>query len=274
MDLCHKIGQAGQLIDAHQAGKAQALLDDLLAIAPSLIDGHSLQAKLFASQGRYREAKQAYQEALALAPNRLTLLVAMVDVCLELNEVGEALDLSAIVTDLAPRLGPPLLFPVFDRHDQVRQAADMARRTLKNAPQPVEAHLVLARACAATGDRSTAASHLQAACAAIDLTTPSPRAADALFTRGFVAAQQNQVEEALDAFQRAIAMNPNHAKSQMYLFLSLFTLNRPEEAKRALAAWIDAYPLPNNLILAAKMCDVVGLPSLAEAYRKRSTPAQ
>jgi len=196
-------------------------------------------------------------------------MVSLVDVCLHLTQIQEAAALSKIVLEMAPRLGPPLLLPIFDNHDQFVQAGQMAKRILADAPEIPEAHLCLARKSAATGDFKTAASHLERAFAAIDPARQKEQYAQALFVQGFSAAQKNQAAEALQGFRDSIAIRPNHSKTQMYLFLTLFSLNRRDEALDALHAWIESYPQPNNLIFSAKMCDVVGLHDEAARFRGR-----
>ena len=170
--------RARKLVSVGSFDKAEAMLRQTIAADPSNIDARVLLGKTLALQGVRGEAIEQLAEAVRLNPSSATAH----------NEFGM----------------------VLSRFVEVRAARQEFERALELDPGLAEAHVNLSLVLAQAGELAAAGDHLDRA---IELQGNHPEAAYAHYLRAKIWAAQDQIDKAMDEFQRAVHLRPDYAEA-------------------------------------------------------------
>jgi arylsulfatase A-like enzyme/Flp pilus assembly protein TadD len=231
--------QIHQVIDLYQRrrpGDAAALARQLVAARPAMPLGHSLLAEALLQSGRKKEALAAMREAQRRGVASDDLLCQL---GLTLAELGRAEEGVEVLRPLADRGGPQFLEALAQAlSDAGRQqeAAEALRRALAIAPDDAAAYeeqgMVELRR-----ERWGAA---RASCErALKLNDQLPRAWNDL---GVALYKLGEPAAALDAWQRAVDLDGSLLDALWNLGTNAAGQGRPEQARRALARFLELAP--------------------------------
>jgi len=231
--------QIHQVIDLYQRrrpGEAAALARQLVAARPAMPLGHSLLAEALLQSGRKEEALAAMREAQRRGVASDDLLCQL---GLTLAELGRAEEGVEVLRPLADRGGPQFLEALAqalsDAGRQQEAAAEL-RRALAMAPDDAAAYeeqgMVELRR-----ERWGAA---RASCErALKLNDQLPRAWNDL---GVALYKLGEPAAALDAWQRAVDLDGSLLDALWNLGTNAAGQGRPEQARRALARFLELAP--------------------------------
>jgi arylsulfatase A-like enzyme/tetratricopeptide (TPR) repeat protein len=231
--------QIHQVIDLYQRrrpGEAAALARQLVAARPAMPLGHSLLAEALLQSGRKEEALAAMREARRRGVASDDLLCQL---GLTLAELGRAEEGVEVLRPLAERGGPQFLEALAQAlSDAGRQqeAAEALRRALAIEPDDAAAYeeqgMVELRR-----ERWAAA---RASCErALKLNDQLPRAWNDL---GVALYKLGEPAAALDAWQRAVDLDGSLLDALWNLGTNAAGQGRPEQARRALARFLELAP--------------------------------
>jgi arylsulfatase A-like enzyme/tetratricopeptide (TPR) repeat protein len=231
--------QIHQVIDLYQRrhpAEAAALARQLVAARPAMPLGHSLLAEALLQSGRKEEALAAMREAQRRGVASDDLLCQL---GLTLAELGRAEEGVEVLRPLAERGGPRFLEALAQAlSDAGRQqeAAEALRRALAIAPDDAAAYeeqgMVELRR-----ERWGAA---RASCErALKLNDQLPRAWNDL---GVALYKLGEPGAALDAWQRAVDLDGSLLDALWNLGTNAAGQGRPEQARRALARFLELAP--------------------------------
>jgi tetratricopeptide (TPR) repeat protein len=201
-----------------------------------------------AQKGDLTAAQVAFARAVRLAPKVAATHAALGSVLLEQGQASDAareLEQAHVLTpdDVAIELNLARADAALTRFDAAVKLFQQAIAS-PSAPQlsPVEA-VAYASALAATGDSTRAQSALTAA---LGNSPDSAALHDAL---GTVLAQQQQLDDALPHFQRAVQLEPSLAQAQFHLGTALLAMDKPSDAIAPLQLAAAASPNDFNIRL-------------------------
>jgi arylsulfatase A-like enzyme/tetratricopeptide (TPR) repeat protein len=231
--------QIHQVIDLYQRGRpgeAAVLARQLVAARPAMPLGHSLLAEALLQSGRKEEALAAMREAQRRGVASGDLLCQL---GLTLAELGRAEEGVEVLRPLADRGGPQFLEALAQAlSDAGRQqeAAEALRRALAIDPDDAVAYeeqgMVELRR-----ERWAAA---RASCErALKLNDQLPRAWNDL---GVALYKLGEPAAALDAWQRAVDLDGSLLDALWNLGTNAAGQGRPEQARRALARFLELAP--------------------------------
>jgi tetratricopeptide (TPR) repeat protein len=235
--------QVHDVIDLYQrgrAGEAAALAGKLVAARPEMPLGHSLLAEALLQSGRKQEALAAMREARRRGVASDDLLCQL---GLTLAELGHPEEGVEVLRPLADRGGPQFLEALAQAlSDAGRQqeAADALTRALALAPDDAaaweaQAMVELRRehwaAARASGERALA------------LNGRLPRAWNDL---GVALFRLGERAGALDAWQRAVDLDDRQLDALWNLGTQAAAQGRREQARRALARFLELAPAPER----------------------------
>ncbi len=184
--------------------RASAEISRAIARGNRRPDGLVLHGEIFAKQGLFGEALERYREALAL------------DRDLYAARVGEAWSLV--------RLGRPA------------EARPLAERLIGERPEDVDVLMLLATACADSGDPGPALSTLETA------RRVAPMRAEIHQKIGDIARSFGDNERAVAAYRHALELDHDFAVVRFQLALLLQAKGQQREAEQELVAALDAVP--------------------------------
>ena len=266
MELVNKVGSCGDLINRGAYDRVVEQLVPVIRDHPGMVDARVFLGTALAGLGRHEEAEYVLTETLALAPKSVAAMVALINPKLEQGKKKDAITLIEKVVERSPKRAPRLFLPILTDYDLFPLAEQMANGVLREDPDFVPAQIAKARAHVLRGQPQMALPLLEKA-----RTTTDPKeartTADILFHQGDAFARLDRVPEALDAFGQAIAVRPDHRGARSSMALVLFSLGRPKQALANLDAWLQAAPGATTARAAAEICEIVGLPDQARAYR-------
>ncbi len=229
-----------------QDGEAEAA-EDLLRRAIALRGGEPRLllhlARMLHRQRRLKEAVTLYERAVQAAPADAEAHFAFGVALHELGHVGEARVRLKRAVDLAPghagaRLRLGAVLRALDEHAEAISELTAAVRLAPDDPLPA-ASLALALAWVAR--------HTEALTIARKVAERHPESADAHMVTGYCYTQQGRIAEALEAFEQAGRLRPDH---RMVISNTLFAMlysdrHSPQEitaAHRELAGKLDVRP--------------------------------
>ncbi|HEV8241885.1 MAG TPA: sulfatase-like hydrolase/transferase [Thermoanaerobaculia bacterium] len=236
VDLDRKIEQLIDAYSRHKVPEAIALGRELVQARPSMPLGHSLYAQALLEAGRDDEALQVMREARRQRVASPTLLRQL---GLTLAERGIIDEARAVLSPLAAAddaEAEVALATADSEAGQQREALARLERVLAADPRDAGAwetsalvHLRLQRWAKAR----------DAARRAVDLQTVRPRAWNDL---GVALFQLDDVPGALDAWQRAVELDPRLWDALWNLGIQASNHGRPAVARAALQRFLDAAP--------------------------------
>ena len=184
--------------------RAAAEVSRAMARGNARADGLALLGDVFAKQGLFGEALERYREALRLEPD------------LRAATIGEAWSLV--------RIG------------RAHEARPIAQRLLADGPSDVDALMLMATACAESGDPAAALSVLEAARRA------APMRADVQQKIGDIARSLGDNEGAIAAYRHALQLDQDFAIVRLQLAILLQAKGQNREAEQELVGALDAVP--------------------------------
>jgi len=214
------------------------------------------------SAGRWVEANVAFDRAADLdaAPPAATLAAA--GMLLDVHRIDEALDRARRAVALAPAAPEALtvLATALDWSGQPEEAVGVARRATELAPADVRAQAALAEALA---DRHK----LEEADALIaDALARAPLDPEVHRVDGAIGEVQADYARAVEAYRRALELEPGGAHRHLSLGLALRSLGQHEEAQAACNRAAELSPTN------ARAYGCLGLVALAQGQINRAIP--
>lgn len=195
--------------------------------ADRLRQGHALQM-----QGKLAEAGALYREVLDKEPRNAPALNLMGTLALQSGQIEPGINLLRQALEIMPGFAPAHdnLGKGLEQLGQYEEAAACYGRVIALAPNFGEGYANRARALEKLG-------RLDAALKDLDKALSFKGDPELALHRGTILLQLARNEEALTAFDKAIAMGLTHPIGRFNRGVALMALNRPEEA---LAAYDDA----------------------------------
>jgi len=268
--LFNLVGECNVLLNQEEYARVEQLLTPVVARFPDMLDARLALGSALNKLGKLEAAESLYVTTLSLAPENLSALVALVEVELGLGKRPQAERLINNVLKSAPKLGPRLLLPVLNRYNLFPMTEEIAKKALALEPNFAFAHVMLAKGAIVRGQFAAADPHLERAKDGLEEAQDPLLTALIQFTYGDRAARQNQLPEAVAFFQKAITAYPDHETSRTSLSLLYFSTNQEALARANLEDWLKQFPKPYNYEKAGKLCEIVGLTSLAKKYLEQA----
>ncbi|MBE7502269.1 MAG: tetratricopeptide repeat protein [Verrucomicrobiales bacterium] len=219
------------LAEAHalkgERDQALALYQHLAKNFPQDPQFPFLAGLVLRDQQKPADAYRAFEQALALAPNRLSVIQQMVDVRVANKEFEGARKLlegplAKEPTNAAPRV---LLAATYLAERDLAKAEETLERAIELDPDARPAYMMLAQVYVATGKQQQALERLDRVVA------QNPKDVQALMQIGMLKDSQQQYDAAADAYRKALEVNSRFAPALNNLaYLYGEHLNRLDEA--------------------------------------------
>ena len=211
-----------------------------------------LDALALQEKGELERAASLYQEALALAPERPSVMNNLATVFIGLERFAEARVLCERLLERDPADEVVLLNlgSCQIKLGSAAEALNSFEKALRLKPGYAEAHYN-------RGNALLELKRLEEALVSYDHALAiRPDHAEALYNRGNALLGLGRLEEAIASYDRALAIKPDHADALNNSAIALLTLNRREEVietyKRLLRAAPD-YPYMRGYLLNAQL---------------------
>ena len=235
---CEAYAKAGQQRrDAGDLAGARRCLERALVLQPTFADMHFRLGEIYEQGDQPDLARGAYEHAMALNPRYLEARLALARLLTQRGDTDQALRHLEEAAALAPEGTPGL--SRWLAADRAGGAAE-ARTRLEAffaaidaaPPSPVEASVDSARRALRTGDQRRAIAVLQT------LVHEHAAYPDLHNLLGVAYDSDGMLDDAVEEFEVAVALNPDYAEARMNLGLALFHRGRHEEAGRHLR-WVE-----------------------------------
>ena len=232
-NLAMVFAKKGDLVSAEKLLR-QALEDD-----PSSKEGHLNLGLILAQQNRRSDAEKEFGKAIALAPKDLVTLSTVGKAELKMRRVSEGTGFLRQVVDLVPDRAAAHLDFALALADGYNLQAALSETTeaVRLAPQSAVAHFYRGRVLYDLGGSREARPEFEAACR-LDSKMPEPRYFLALIEK-----QDGNDARAADLLQTTVALQPGNAMAWYMLGQSLEKISRAPEA---LNAWRKAIEVDPN----------------------------
>jgi tetratricopeptide (TPR) repeat protein len=181
---------------------------ELLVLAQSRLD----TARELVSKGSFEKAEAMLRQAIAADPNSVDARV-LLGTTLALQGIrGEAIEQLAAAVRLNPNSASAHneFGMVLSRFVEVKSARQEFERALELNPGLSEAHVNLSLILAQAGELAGAAEHLDRA---IELLGSSPKAAYAHYLRAKIWGAQDEIQNSIAEFQKAVQLQPDYAEA-------------------------------------------------------------
>jgi tetratricopeptide (TPR) repeat protein len=221
--------QAAEFVRQGQWQQADALLGRVLAAHPDEPDGLQLLGLVRENQGRLAEAEQLLRRSLTARPRQPHVQVHLGRILAETGKHQEAIDLLQAAVEAQPDLFDALvvLAQVQVTVGDFTAAETNYRSALRLVPDSQVTLLGLAVLLNQMRRPAEAESLLRAA--ASNTARPSPWQAKVTRSLGLSLDLQGKTAEALEVWQRAIALDPTNAEAHRELNALLYRLGRAQE---------------------------------------------
>ena len=221
--------QAADFVRHGQWQQADALLTQVLAFNPAEPDGLQLLGLVREGQGRLAEAEQLLRQSLLARPQQPHVQVHLGRILAETGKHQQAIDLLQATVDAQPDLFDALvvLAQVQVTVSDFAEAEKNYRSALRLVPDSQVTLLGLGVLLNQTRRPAEAESLLRAA-ASNTAKSPSWQAKVAR-SLALALDLQGKTQEALEAWQRAIALDPTNAEAHRELNALLYRLGREQE---------------------------------------------
>ncbi len=228
-----------QCRDAGDLHTALRSFERAAALRPVFADVHFLLAQLYEHVDRPQAARLAYERALGLNPRYFDARLGLARL---LAHDGEA-DLALRQLQEAAQHAPAEARRQWSERLAGAASADPARvreqlaalcEPIPAAPTTaVAAGIEAARRAMRTGENRRAIVALKA------LVASAPGYPDLHNLLGIAYDNEAMLDDAVEEFERAVALNPEYAEARLNLGMALFHRGRPDEATRQLR-WIES----------------------------------
>lgn len=228
---------AGCLRELHRFDEARVLLEDLLKAKPNHFNARTELGQMARQQSRYNEAIEHFQKALAINPSNASLPCTIASCLRNLGRLDECkAALERILASSADQFDALVESGhLANRQRRADEALDFFRRAFALRPQTRSLSLNIAYILRELGQFEQAREIL------IEALKMQPDYFEALVESGHLARRERKGEEALDFFQRACAIRPQHQGVQLAVINELRELGRIEEALAAIGELTAPY---------------------------------
>ena len=271
-----RIKAAFHLADERRLEEAIAALRSLLQENPKLMDVWSKLGEVLVESGRYDEAIEAYQSAIAHAERfSPDLALALGFAYLKHGDIGAIGDTAAAATHARlaltahPREANELLARVALEEGRFDAAEEHVRSALQRGDSQPATLLLLADVERTAGKLERALRSVQEAeRRAAELGAGRLQGAD--YLRGDLLARLDRPEEAAAAYRREIAAFPRHLQAYANLAVILMIQGRSAEANELLEQMARSNPHHGAFLLAAKTLEAFEDRQGAARWRQRA----
>src|SRR5690242_9762663 len=227
--IATSILQAADLIRHGRWQEADQILARVLAAHPDEPDGLQLLGLVREHQGRLTDAEQLLRQSLAARPKQPHVQVHLGRILAEAGKHREAIDLLQAAVQAQPDLfdGLVVLAQVQVTVGDLASAEENYRSALRLVPDSQVTLLGLGVLLNQTRRPAEAEPLLRAAAA--NTARPPSWQAKVARSLGLSLDLQGKAEEALQAWQRAIALDPTNAEAHRELNALLYRLGRAQE---------------------------------------------
>lgn len=250
-ELVAAYGALGRILHAYEFFEgAAAAYRNAVQLAPADPLWRHLLGALFEQTGRLEEAGQQFSSILRDRPGHREAAVHLAEVYVRLNRLREARELFQEIAGVYPVVAENGLGEIALREGRYQDAARHFEDVLRRVPQAAAVHYSLAMAYRGLGRIDEARAHLarqgrggvRAADAVVEALPGLVRGERALVLQGRRAYEAGQLDEAADAFRRAVAAAPGSATARGNLGLVLRQQGRDADAVPHLRAAFDLAP--------------------------------
>ncbi|MDQ3280203.1 MAG: sulfatase-like hydrolase/transferase [Acidobacteriota bacterium] len=252
------VKRAFRLADERHNDEAIAAMRQLLAHNPRLNDVWSKLGELLVATGQYDQAIAAYHSAIAQSERfSPDLALGLGFAYLEAGKNNEAAKHAELALKESPREAHELLARVMLAEGRFADAEQHARAAIEIGDRQPRSILLLAEVQRGAGRLQDALQTVdEATRRANDLEVPHLYGAD--YLRGDILARLDRPDEAMRAYEREIAMSPDHLQSYANLAVIQFILGRRADGEKTLNAMTRKNPHRGAYALAAKTRAALG----------------
>lgn len=226
------------LREDHQ--RALDVVELALEKSPSSPEALMQQAALLTRLGRAAEGKSVLDEAVAAMPEHPHLNLAYArSVEIPSGQVEAAEERLTKVVERDPFLagGWRLLGQVYERTGRPQEAVDSYREGLERQSDDVELHAALGHVLARRGERDEAEQHLREA-----IRLSATFRAELHVSLGGVLAEAGRYEDAQKAYDKVLAVEPEHPGARNNAAIALYRSGQADAAWAELQKLVAEYP--------------------------------
>ena len=268
-----RIKAAFRFADERRLDEAIAALRSLLQENPKLLDVQSKLGEVLVESGRYDEAIEVYQSAIAHAERfSPDLALALGFAHLKHGETTAAADHARLALTSHPREANELLARVALEEGRFDAAEEHVRSALESGDSQPSTLLLLADVERSAGQLERALLRVQEAEGrAADLGIGRQgRLQGADYLRGDLLARLDRPEEAEAAYRREIAAFPRHLQAYANLAVILMIQGKSAEANELLEQMARSNPHRGAFLLAARTLEAFDDRPGAARWRQRA----
>jgi len=244
-------GELARLFHAYELfASAEPAYRNAAQLQPSQASWPHLLGYLYQQTGRFEPAAERLAAALRLRPENRAAAMRLADVSLELNRLVDAREQYASLLDVFPAAARRGLGEVSLRERRYREAVEHFAIALERAPQAGAVRYSLAMAYRGLGRLDEARAQLErrgpgtvsAADPVVDALVSLIRGERLLVIQGSRAYAAGRFDDAIAAFERALAVAPASVPARVNLASALVRLERRDEAIEVLSSMRRANP--------------------------------
>jgi tetratricopeptide (TPR) repeat protein len=204
------------LIKDGRMEEAEAPLQRIIALEPTVFNHRLRHAALYDQQQQYDKAESVLKEAVRLVPDDETRRLALVEYIGKRRGAEQAEASLLEARSELPRAGKlwfalGSLYESTQRGDKARETYHEIQREFRGKPEATEAQVRVAGLDWAAGKTEEAERQLQ------DVLKENPRSADALLLRGRIALQRGNGKDAVQDFRSVLKDQPELAEGHLLL---------------------------------------------------------
>jgi len=232
--------QADSLLDKGDIGAAYSIFDQICRIDEGNADAWFMKGSINGETGRVDQAIKDIRQAIEIDPDyaeahynlaslyrakglleqsiphleaAISLDSSFFEACIMLSAIAGQLDLTETCITYsrkAVELQPDSvdaninLANAFQQNGQIAESLPYYQKIVNLGNPPPVTHFMFARACAATGDTETAEKHYRL------FVEQQPESVDGWYALGETLHTQEQHQEALDCYRKALSLHPGH----------------------------------------------------------------
>jgi len=211
-------------------------------LQPAFADVQFLLGQVYVEADRPQPARLAYERALGLNPRYLEARLGLARVLALVGEPDMALASLREAAQHIPELATGPMAPWLSPHSpetSPRSAAHLEAlltQLLEAPPLPLAAGIDSARRALRTGDNRRAIGEIK------QLLREHPQFPDLHNLLGVAYDNEDMVDDAVEEFERALALNPHFAEARLNLGLTLFHRGRHGQAEKHLRRIEEHHP--------------------------------
>jgi len=234
---------------AGEVDKAKMAAGLATRAAPDAAGAWQAKGQIAEQEGRLQDALTAYEKASELAPEMTQLNARIGAIYLRLGQNEKARrHMSKVVSD--PSTPPELLYNYalsLIRDDKHGLAVAPLRKVVERSPEMAPAWRALAGSLRQEGDYAEAAR----AYGQVMILDPDARVA---FNQAYSLGRAGREEAAVAAYRKALELDPTYEKVHYNLGLALLGLERYEEARDELLAYLPTEPESPRVLQSIGTC--------------------